>query len=62
MSVEETNKVMPHGAVLLGTNAKLKSSRAKKELGWQPSGPSLEDDLERVVKDEARRLGKSSKL
>lgn len=58
LSVEETNNVMSHGAVLLGTNAKLRSSRARKELGWQPSHPSLEDDIERVVKDEARRLGK----
>lgn len=57
-SVEQTNDVMPHGAVLLGTNAKLRSSRARKELGWQPSHPSLEDDIERVVKDEARRLKK----
>lgn len=49
---------MAHGAILLGTNAKLKSSRARQELGWKPSQPSLEDDLERLVKDEARRLGK----
>lgn len=56
LSVEEANKVMPHGAVLLGTNAKLRSTRARKELGWKPSQPAIENDIERLLKDEAGRL------
>lgn len=58
LSVDEANKIMPHGAVLLGTNAKLKSTRARQELGWSPSQHSMKEDIARLLKDEAGRLGK----
>lgn len=58
LSVEDANKVMAHGAVLLGTNAKLKSTRARQELGWMPSRHSIEEDIARLLRDEAERLGK----
>lgn len=56
LSEQEANSFMPHGAVLLGTNAKLKSARARQELGWKPSQHSIEDDIARLLKDEADRL------
>lgn len=56
LSVDEANKVMPHGAILLGTNAKLKSTRARQELGWEPTQHAIEEDIERLLKDEAARL------
>ena len=56
VSSEEANQIMPHGAVLLGTNAQLKSSRARRDLGWTPSGVSLAEDIPAMVKDEAKRL------
>lgn len=56
VSSEEANQIMPHGAVLLGTNAQLKSSRARRDLGWKPSAVSLGDDIPLMVKVEAERL------
>lgn len=55
---EEANEVLPHGAVVLGTNAKLHSSRAKKYLGWTPSEIPLEDDIQQMVEVEVQRLKK----
>lgn len=43
---------MPHGSVLLGTNAKLNGERAR-GLGWEPTAESFEEEIKRVVKNEA---------
>jgi len=56
VSSEEANQIMPHGAVLLGTNAKLKSSRARRDLRWKPSAMSLAEDIPLMVEAEAERL------
>lgn len=54
VTADEANKIMPHGAVLLGTNAKLRSSRARRELHWKPSGPSLEEEISVTVQEESK--------
>jgi nucleoside-diphosphate-sugar epimerase len=51
------DEITPHAAILLGTNAKLVESRARRDLGWQPTGPSLEDEIADIVKCEAKDLG-----
>ena len=48
---------MPHAAVLLGTNARLTESKARRDLRWQPKEGSLEDDIPEVVRAEALSLG-----
>lgn len=56
VSPEDANDITPHGAVLLGTNARVKSSRARRDLGWKPSGRSLEDEIPILVEEESKRL------
>ncbi|KIW30201.1 hypothetical protein, variant [Cladophialophora immunda] len=51
------DEITPHAAILLGTNAKLVESRARRDLGWQPSGFSLEDEVADMVTREAKDLG-----
>lgn len=51
------DKVTPHGAVLLGTNAQYTAVRARELLGWRPQGPSLEAEIPRAVVEETLRLG-----
>ncbi len=48
---------MPHAAVLLGTNAKLAESKARRDLEWQPKGGILDDEVPGMVQREAERLG-----
>ena len=55
---EEANQIMPHGAVLLGTNARLKSTSARQNLGWKPEQRSLADEIPDMVKEEAKSLAK----
>ncbi|KAJ0330756.1 hypothetical protein COL5a_003060 [Colletotrichum fioriniae] len=50
---EEANKVLPHGTVLFGTNARSEALRAKKVLGWAPTGESLEEEIPKAVSWEA---------
>jgi nucleoside-diphosphate-sugar epimerase len=42
-----------HAAILWGTNARTKASRARKLLGWEPSNDSLEATLADLVRKEA---------
>lgn len=60
LTSDEVDQVLAHGAVVLGTNAKLSSSRAQKFLGWQPSGISLAEDVPLMVKGEAERRKSTS--
>lgn len=41
-----------------GANSKGVAARAKKYLGWEPHGRSLEDEIPDIVAVEAKRLGK----
>lgn len=47
----------PWGPVLWGSNSRSVASRARKELGWTPAGPSLDETLDFVIKQEANKLG-----
>ena len=56
LSVDEVVKLHPFGAVLWGTNSSGKTERARK-LGWMPKCESLEETLEDVIEEEAKKLG-----
>ncbi|KAF7678087.1 nad-binding protein [Alternaria burnsii] len=45
-------------AVSWGFNSRGKAERAKKLVGWQPKGPSIEDNVEEILNDEKSRLEK----
>ncbi|KAL3478876.1 NAD(P)-binding protein [Aspergillus californicus] len=55
---DEADKLSPHGAVLWGTNAQQDSQRARKLLGWEPKGKSLDEEIPETVRIEAMRLEK----
>lgn len=56
---DQAEEIMPHAAVLLGTNARLKGTRARK-VGWTQGGISLEEEIKELVQREAKDLGKKS--
>lgn len=43
-----------HASILWGTNARTRSSKAQKNLGWKPTGASLEATIPHLVKSEAK--------
>jgi len=43
-------------AVSWGLNCLSRSERAQKVLGWKPSAPSLDDEIETIIKSEKARL------
>ena len=49
------DKVLPHGSILFGTNARSKARRASELLGWEPKEGSLEVEIPRAVAEEAQR-------
>ncbi|KAE8326735.1 hypothetical protein BDV39DRAFT_193347 [Aspergillus sergii] len=53
IDADAADKLTAHGAVLWGTNAQYTAARARKLLGWEPQGPSLEEEIPRAVKEEA---------
>lgn len=52
LSTNEADTELPHGSVLFGTNARLRSNRAEKELGWKPVGESLEAEIARLMSEQ----------
>lgn len=50
---EDANTLLPHGAVLFGTNARSEAVRGKELLGWAPTGESLLDEIPKAVEREA---------
>lgn len=56
VSGEEADKLLPHGSILFGTNAR---SRPRREdiLGWKQQEKGLEHEIPRVVATEAQALG-----
>ncbi|KAJ3542386.1 hypothetical protein NM208_g4124 [Fusarium decemcellulare] len=52
----EADRLLPHGSVLYGTNARARGYKAEKVIGWTPQKESLEDEIPRVVAEEARSL------
>ncbi|TQV95339.1 hypothetical protein V2A60_009628 [Cordyceps javanica] len=55
VDAEAAESITAHAAVLLGTNAQTRAERARTLLGWEPKGPSLDDEIERAVVEEAAR-------
>lgn len=45
------------GPILWGSNSRSVASRARKELGWVPAGPPLDETLDSVIDQEAKKLG-----
>ncbi|KAM3566518.1 hypothetical protein ARSEF4850_000562 [Beauveria asiatica] len=61
IDAEAAEFITAHAAVLLGTNAQTRGDRARTWLGWEPQGPSLDDEIERVVTEEAANSRKSAR-
>ncbi|KAH7152594.1 hypothetical protein EDB81DRAFT_930899 [Dactylonectria macrodidyma] len=57
VSGEEADKLLPHGSVLYGTNARGRANRAEAVLGWKPQKENLEHEIPRLVAQEAHSLG-----
>ncbi|KAF7596369.1 hypothetical protein BBP40_002113 [Aspergillus hancockii] len=53
----EGNALSGHGGVLWGTNAQERAQRARKYLGWTPTGKSLQDEIAETVRAEGISLG-----
>ncbi|OGM42083.1 hypothetical protein ABOM_008606 [Aspergillus bombycis] len=53
ISDSEANALSGHGGVLWGTNAQERAQRARKVLGWTPTGKSLQDEIADAVRVEA---------
>ncbi|KAL4935572.1 hypothetical protein BDV06DRAFT_228701 [Aspergillus oleicola] len=50
------SELIPHGEVVLGTNARGRALRARKLLGWEPVKGVLEDYIPKTVAAEAKGL------
>ncbi|KAL0942693.1 nad dependent epimerase dehydratase family protein [Colletotrichum truncatum] len=59
---EEANTVLPHGAVLFGTNARSEALRGKEVVGWAPAGESLQDEIPKAVEREVEKETQHSEL
>ncbi|KAH8895669.1 NAD(P)-binding protein [Thozetella sp. PMI_491] len=57
LNAVDSDKLLPHGTVLYGTNARSKARRAKELVGWAPQHETLEEDIPRTVEAEAEQLG-----
>lgn len=53
---EAADEITAHGAVLLGTNAQTTGDRARQQLGWQPKGTTLDEEIQRAILEEAALL------
>lgn len=56
LSKDEALKQAGFEAVSWGLNSRGKSERARKFLGWTPHQPSLEDEVEIILKEEKARI------
>lgn len=57
LSKQEALDVAGFEAVSWGLNSRAKAERARKVLGWKPSRPSLESEIENILKEEKALLG-----
>ncbi|KAI0534959.1 hypothetical protein GGR58DRAFT_28125 [Xylaria digitata] len=57
----EAEKLSPHALILWGMNSRSRALRSRKLLGWEPTMPSLVEDIPRVVQTEAAKLGLQQK-
>jgi len=56
ITAQKADSLSPHAAVLWGTNAVIRSSRARKLLGWNPSAPALSSTIPALVVSEAKLI------
>ena len=56
ISFEDAKALAGFEAASWGLNIRCRAIRARKLLGWEPSSPSLENELPRIVKDEWETL------
>lgn len=56
---DEAIKQAGFEAVSWGLNSRGKAERARKFLGWNPTRPSIEDEVPTIVKEEQERLSRS---
>lgn len=57
MGVEDVKKVGGFESLSWGLNSKGFAKRARKVLGWKPTGKSLQDEMENIIDGEAKKLG-----
>ena len=57
VSALEADKLSSHGSALWGANSRCRAIRARKLLGWSPTGTSLIDEIPLAVESEAKKLG-----
>ncbi|QSZ34245.1 hypothetical protein DSL72_005835 [Monilinia vaccinii-corymbosi] len=57
MNVEEAKELAGFEAISWGLNSKGFAKRARKYLGWKPTGRSLKDEIPFIVDSEAKREG-----
>lgn len=57
LSALEADKLSSHGSALWGANSRCRAIRARKLLGWSPTGTSLIDEIPLAVESEAKKLG-----
>lgn len=57
LTPEELTELHPWGTYIWATNSRGKALRARKLLGWNPHGETLEASLPDIVESEARALG-----
>ncbi|RAL00007.1 uncharacterized protein BO80DRAFT_426070 [Aspergillus ibericus CBS 121593] len=51
-SYEDAQALAGFEATSWGLNVRCRAVRARKVLGWEPSRPSLEEELPQIVKEE----------
>lgn len=56
LSKEGADKVMDHGWVLLGTNARGRARRARELLKWVPREETLEATIPAAINEEVSKL------
>jgi nucleoside-diphosphate-sugar epimerase len=55
--VVSLGEVADEGGALWAANSKGVAERARRYLGWEPRGPSLEEEIRRIVEFEGERAG-----
>ncbi|KAJ8111477.1 hypothetical protein OPT61_g5934 [Boeremia exigua] len=58
ISAEKADSLSGHASVLWGTNARTRSANAQRNLGWKPTGASLEATIPNLIRSEGKALDK----
>lgn len=57
LTPEQADELSPLSGLFWGTNAREQAQRARKLLGWSPTGKSLAEEIPATVQVEQERLG-----